>query len=299
MKCIWKLTHLLPDYISEVKLEVVLVDIHTFYKVLPASFWKAKAERVPQQTIKALLQTLCKLRGNQLLECLNGIEDPNESEVPQFITKHCGRSKQANNQPSSTPRESSNKSNTTQPPVNVGEPTNESLVEIFRKIGSKDSSRTGILELYHFKKKYPTIDVEPFIKNASPFFQSFIERSLNQIALENEGKPTIQGSQTTTTSSIPSSNRSEPSNLQMSDSAMYMDRLKHLKEKFKTKNANTTSSEQPPSSNENENEPDPVKDPSPEPNDAVLDVALDAGEKKNFDLDDIKRRLQLIKAGKQ
>ena len=60
MKCIWKLTHLLPDYISEVKLEVVLVDIHTFYKVLPASFWKAKAERVPQQTIKALLQTLCK-----------------------------------------------------------------------------------------------------------------------------------------------------------------------------------------------------------------------------------------------
>lgn len=66
MKCIWKLTHLLPDYISEVKLEVVLVDIHTFYKVLPASFWKARAERVPQQTIKALLQTLCKLRGNQV-----------------------------------------------------------------------------------------------------------------------------------------------------------------------------------------------------------------------------------------
>ena len=51
----------------------------------------------------------------------------------------------------------------------------------------------GILELYHFKKKYPNIDVEPFIKNASPFFQSFIERSLNQIALENEGKPAIQG----------------------------------------------------------------------------------------------------------
>ena len=73
MKCIWKLTHLLPDYISEVKLDVVLVDIHTFYKVLPASFWKARAERVPQQTIKALLQTLCKLRGNQvrLGSCIN------------------------------------------------------------------------------------------------------------------------------------------------------------------------------------------------------------------------------------
>jgi len=33
------------------------------------------------------------------------------------------------------------------------------------------------------------MDVEPFIKNASPFFQSFIERSLSQIDAENEGKP--------------------------------------------------------------------------------------------------------------
>ena len=66
MKCIWKLTHLLPDFISEVKLDSVLLDIHTFYKVLPASFWKVRGDRVPQQTIKALLQTLCKLRAAQV-----------------------------------------------------------------------------------------------------------------------------------------------------------------------------------------------------------------------------------------
>ena len=66
MKCIWKLTHLLPDYINEVKLDMILLDIHTFYKVLPTAFWKARGDRVPQQTMKALLQTLCKLRGNEV-----------------------------------------------------------------------------------------------------------------------------------------------------------------------------------------------------------------------------------------
>ena len=66
MKCIWKLTHLLPDFINEVKLESVVLDIHTFYKVLPASFWKLRSDRVPQQTVKALLQTLCKLRASQV-----------------------------------------------------------------------------------------------------------------------------------------------------------------------------------------------------------------------------------------
>lgn len=66
MKCVWKLTHLLPDFINEVKLDSLLLDIHTFYKVLPVSFWKARSDRVPQQTVKALLQTLCKLRGNEV-----------------------------------------------------------------------------------------------------------------------------------------------------------------------------------------------------------------------------------------
>jgi hypothetical protein len=27
------------------------------------------------------------------LECLDTIEDPNASEVPQFISKHCGKNK--------------------------------------------------------------------------------------------------------------------------------------------------------------------------------------------------------------
>ena len=66
MKCIWKLTHLLPDFVNEVRLPTVLLSIHTFYTVLPPSLWRARTDRVPQQTVKALLQTLCKLRGPEV-----------------------------------------------------------------------------------------------------------------------------------------------------------------------------------------------------------------------------------------
>ena len=93
MKCVWKLTHLLPDSINDVNLNAILVDIHTFYKVLPPSFWKTRTDRVPQQTMKALLQTLCKLRGNELVDCLSSIEDPNASELPQYIMRHCPKGK--------------------------------------------------------------------------------------------------------------------------------------------------------------------------------------------------------------
>ena len=46
----------------------------------------------------------------------------------------------------------------------------------------------GILDLHHFKKKYPNYDVDPYIKSATPFFQNFIERSLKMIAEDEKMK---------------------------------------------------------------------------------------------------------------
>lgn len=88
MKCVWKLTHLLPDFINDVNLRVLIIDIHMFFKVLPPSFWQMRTERLPQQTMKALLQTLCKLRGSELVDCLSLIDDPNSSELTQYVLRH-------------------------------------------------------------------------------------------------------------------------------------------------------------------------------------------------------------------
>lgn len=283
MKCIWKLTHLLPEFIAEVKLDSVVLDIHNFYKVLPASFWRNRSDRVPQQTVKALLQTLCKLRGDELLECLNTIEDKNASEVPLFILKHCSKGKllpteKVNFHPSA-------------PPVKVGPPTNEALVEIFKKIGSKENSRTGIIELYYFKKKYPDYNVDPFIKNTSPFFQSFIDRSLKTIALEENEK---QSSTNGNTSSRPLTSNSVDSNIS-SDSAKYLDRLQALKDKYQKSSSNQTGVSSINTTTDISQSP-PEEEPQPT---GVPEVKANTEEKKNFDLDDIKRRLELIKAGKK
>lgn len=52
----------------------------------------------------------------------------------------------------------------------------------------------GLAELYEYKKKYSDADIEPFLKNSSQFFQSYVERGLRLIEMEREGKGRIPSS---------------------------------------------------------------------------------------------------------
>lgn len=56
----------------------------------------------------------------------------------------------------------------------------------------------GLTELYEYKQKYSDADLEPFLKNTSQFFQSYVERGLRMIESEREGKARIQTSAGTT-----------------------------------------------------------------------------------------------------
>lgn len=93
------------------------------------------------------------------------------------------------------------------------------LSEIFKKIGSKENTKEvsqpwapgggastpltcpvpscplqGLTELYEYKLKYSDADLEPFLKNTSHFFQSYVERGLRIIESEREGKNRLQTS---------------------------------------------------------------------------------------------------------
>ncbi|XP_056137707.1 cytoskeleton-associated protein 5 isoform X3 [Lampris incognitus] len=68
------------------------------------------------------------------------------------------------------------------------------LSEIFKKIGSKENTKEGLTELYEYKQKYSDADLEPFLRNTSQFFQSYVERGLRMIESEREGKGRIQTS---------------------------------------------------------------------------------------------------------
>lgn len=56
----------------------------------------------------------------------------------------------------------------------------------------------GLTELYEYKQNYSDADLEPFLKNTSQFFQSYVERGLRVIESERDGKSRIQTSAGTT-----------------------------------------------------------------------------------------------------
>lgn len=104
------------------------------------------------------------------------------------------------------------------------------LSEIFKKIGSKENTKEGLTELYEYKQKYSDADLEPFLRNTSQFFQSYVERGLRMIESEREGKGRIQPSSTV----IPQhglDSGSVPLNGEEMKPAVYYERLKILRQR--------------------------------------------------------------------
>ena len=58
------------------------------------------------------------------------------------------------------------------------------LVEIFKKIGQKELTKVGLLELDNFKVENPHVDLEPFLAQSSQYFRDNIEKGLKKIEEE-------------------------------------------------------------------------------------------------------------------
>ena len=65
-QCLWKVVRNLPKTISEVKVDQILLDIHTFLLTHPHQMWKNRADDTPLRTIKTVLYTLGKLKKQEV-----------------------------------------------------------------------------------------------------------------------------------------------------------------------------------------------------------------------------------------
>lgn len=65
-QCLWKVVRNLPKTISEVKVDQILLDIHTFLLIHPHQMWKNRADDTPLRTIKTVLYTLGKLKKQEV-----------------------------------------------------------------------------------------------------------------------------------------------------------------------------------------------------------------------------------------
>ncbi|XP_006157853.1 cytoskeleton-associated protein 5 isoform X1 [Tupaia chinensis] len=236
MKCLWRMVRLLPDTINSINLDRILLDIHIFMKVFPKEKLKQCKSEFPIRTLKTLLHTLCKLKGPKILDHLTMIDNKNESELEAHL---CRMMKHSMDQTGSKSDKETEKGASRIDEKSSKAKVNDFLAEIFKKIGSKENTKEGLAELYEYKKKYSDADIEPFLKNSSQFFQSYVERGLRVIEMEREGKgriPTSAGispqmevtcvpTPTSTVSSIGNTNGEEVG------PSVYLERLKILRQR--------------------------------------------------------------------
>uniref|UniRef100_A0A8C6Y5Z4 Cytoskeleton associated protein 5 n=1 Tax=Naja naja TaxID=35670 RepID=A0A8C6Y5Z4_NAJNA len=188
MKCLWRMVRLLPETINSINLDRIMLDIHIFMKVFPKEKLKQCKSEFPIRTLKTLLHTLCKLKGPKILDHLTMIDNKNESELEAHL---CRMMKHSLDQTGSKSDKGTEKGASRIDEKSPKAKVNDILAEIFKKIGSKENTKEGLAELYEYKKKYSEADVEPFLKNTSQFFQSYVERGLRLIEMEREGKGRI------------------------------------------------------------------------------------------------------------
>ncbi|KAM5316415.1 cytoskeleton-associated protein 5 isoform 2-T3 [Glossophaga mutica] len=236
MKCLWRMVRLLPDTINSINLDRILLDIHIFMKVFPKEKLKQCKSEFPIRTLKTLLHTLCKLKGPKILDHLTMIDNKSESELEAHL---CRMMKHSMDQAGSKSDKETEKGASRIDEKSSKAKVNDFLAEIFKKIGSKENTKEGLAELYEYKKKYSDADIEPFLKNSSQFFQSYVERGLRVIEMEREGKgriPTSTGispqmevtcapAPTSAVSSIGNTNGEEVG------PSVYLERLKILRQR--------------------------------------------------------------------
>ncbi|KAG9352112.1 hypothetical protein JZ751_020525 [Albula glossodonta] len=241
MKCLWRMIRFLPETINSINLDRILLDVHNFMKVFPKEKLKQLKSDVPHRTLKTLLHTLCKLRGAKILDHLSMIENRNESELETHLRRVVKHSSDF----SITKSDKGTEKGAMRTDEKISKAkVSDILSEIFKKIGSKENTKEGLTELYEYKQKYSDADIEPFLRNASQFFQSYVERGLRMIESEREGKGRIQPPNTgipqhgtDSTAYMPN-----PSNVPLGNNgedikpAVYYERLKILRQRHGLEN---------------------------------------------------------------
>ncbi|XP_053131293.1 cytoskeleton-associated protein 5 isoform X2 [Hemicordylus capensis] len=243
MKCLWRMVKLLPETINTVNLDRIMLDIHIFMKVFPKEKLKQCKSEFPIRTLKTLIHTLYKLKGPKILDHLTMIDNKNESELEAHL---CRVMKHSLDQTGSKSDKGTEKGASRIDEKSPKAKVNDILAEIFKKIGSKENTKEGLAELYEYKKKYSDADIEPFLKNSSQFFQSYVERGLRLIEMEREGKgriPSCTGiSPQMEVSCIPTPTNTVSSSIGNTNGeevgpSVYLERLKILRQRCGLDNA--------------------------------------------------------------
>ncbi|XP_042209857.1 cytoskeleton-associated protein 5-like isoform X2 [Homarus americanus] len=194
MKCNWKVIRILPSRTNDLDLDQILFDVHNFLVAYPVNTWSERPSDTPLRTIKTVIHTLCKVYGTTILSHFSKIDNAHGSELHKYLTKALKKPKTeddggiGDSNRLAAAQVSNDSAESGKSPKRLSKTAHNTLSEIFRKIGSKENTKEGLIQLYEFKQKHPEADIEPFLRKSSQFFQNYIERGLKRVEMERQAE---------------------------------------------------------------------------------------------------------------
>ncbi|KHJ48143.1 HEAT repeat protein [Trichuris suis] len=182
LKCIWKWSGLVPNFVDKLELSRLLLEAHAFFVQFPPSYWSSDSvPDVPCRTVKTIVHLLVKhLGAEKLLAHTDSIDNPERSEAIKYVKK-CDsilrKSRQSNKDAAEVGQSPSAPSPAESKLVST-EPWQERLKDILSRVGNKATCKEALAELRAFKASNPTVDLRPYMQSFGAAFQSFINRHL-------------------------------------------------------------------------------------------------------------------------
>lgn len=199
MKCLWKLSRQLPNFADQLQLDRILAECHQFLIDFPGETWKNRPSNMPLRTVKTILNSLCNIFGDKILDHVSMIDRAESSEAVQYLKKCLVENFPPNENDEKAAASSQRASNAASKNGSPADEDNEAMKKsialqqkeeimgILRRVGDKDLSKQGLLELYEFLQEHKEFDMEPFYRKCSPQFRAYIEKNLNRLQLDRVG----------------------------------------------------------------------------------------------------------------
>eukprot|EP00095_Tigriopus_kingsejongensis_P001503 maker-scaffold1086_size63525-snap-gene-0.14 protein:Tk01503 transcript:maker-scaffold1086_size63525-snap-gene-0.14-mRNA-1 annotation:"microtubule associated protein" len=240
MKCLWKAIRAMTGWIDDMNLDLIMAELHDFLKVYPSSYWKQQSSDTPMRTVKTIIHSMVKLRGDEILDHLSRVPDPDNSELVPYLKKLLSNGVGKENAATGDGGTLTDANAQKKRAQRFSRSDHETLAEIFKKIGHKEHTKLGLQELYNFKQQNPQADLEPFLAKSSQYFRDYIERGLKNIEVEISQNGGSRSASSTGSSGLPgsSSNRfgsvlsdASKENTQPTPAhSQYLERLRKLRE---------------------------------------------------------------------
>jgi hypothetical protein len=191
MKCLWKITKILPTFLKTeaIRVDELFSDINLFLVDLPPQYWKRKVLEsqdsqvdMPLRTVKTILHEVVNGLEENVLQFAYMFSQEQENHVMNYLNQmllNVRRKKgllqeKLDNLPRTT----------SDPDLAKLE---QELDGIFALVSDKDQTKLGIQRLYDLRKKYPQIQqmLDQKLSTYGSYFQGYVRRSLSNLSQDD------------------------------------------------------------------------------------------------------------------